>query len=90
MPKSMYTIISEREALRWFGTVLGRTKCANFFVKTYCLWHKQLENENNIRGSPCSIFQKMGPNIAIFDLLKYGVNGKTVTCLPLGSNFDNF
>ena len=25
---------------------------------------------NNIWGSPCSIFQKMGPNIAIFDLLK--------------------
>ena len=60
-----------------------------FFVKTYCLWHKQLENEI-ILGSPCSNFQKMGPNIAIFDLLKYGVNGKTVTCLPLGSNFDNF
>ena len=35
-------------------------------------------------------FQKMGPDIAIFDLVKYGVNGKTVTCLPLGSNFDNF
>ena len=32
----------------------------------------------------------MGQNIAIFDLLKYGVNGKTVICLPLGSNFDNF
>ena len=32
----------------------------------------------------------MGPNIAIFDLLKYGVNGKTVICLPLGGNFDNF
>ena len=40
-----------------------------------------------IRGSPCSIFQKMDPNIAIFDLVKYGVNGKTVTCFPLGSNF---
>ena len=35
-------------------------------------------------------FQKMGPNIAIFDLLKYGLNGKTATCLPLGSNCDNF
>ena len=35
-------------------------------------------------------FQKIGPNIANFDLLKYGVNGKTVTCLPLGSKFDNF
>ena len=35
-------------------------------------------------------FQKKGSNIAIFDLLKYGVNGKTVICLPLGSNFDNF
>ena len=45
---------------------------------------------NNIRGSPCQIFQKIGRNIAIFDLVKYGVNGKTVTCLPLGSNFDNF
>ena len=35
-------------------------------------------------------FQKMGPDIAIFDLVKYGVNGKTVICLPFGSNFDNF
>ena len=26
-----------RATLRWLGTVLGRTKCANFFVKTYCL-----------------------------------------------------
>ena len=32
----------------------------------------------------------MGPNIAMFDLDRYGVNGKTVTCLPLGSKFDNF
>ena len=76
--------------LRWLGTVLDGTEFANFFVKTYCLWHKYLENEKNIRGSPCSNFQKMGPNIAIFDLVKYGVNEKTVTCLPLGSNFDNF
>ena len=34
-----------RTCLRRLGTVLGRKKCANFFVKTYCLWHKQLENE---------------------------------------------
>ena len=27
--------------LRWLGTVLGRTERANFFVKIYCLWHKQ-------------------------------------------------
>ena len=33
------------DLLRWLGTVWGQTKCANFFVKTYCLWHKQLENE---------------------------------------------
>ena len=33
----------------------------------------------------------MGPNIAIFDL-KYGVNGKTVTCLPSGAvaNYRHF
>ena len=44
---------------------------------------------NNIRGSTCSIFQKMGPNIAVFDLVKCGVYGKTVTCLPFGSSFVN-
>ena len=29
-----------------------------------------------------------GSKHCIFDLVKYGVNGKTVTCLPLGSDFD--
>ena len=76
--------------LRWFGTVLGRTKCANFFCQNLLFMAQAVRKWNNIWGSPCSIFLKMGPNIAIFDLLKYGVNGKTVTCLPLGSNFDNF
>ena len=61
-----------------------------FFVKSNFLWHKQLENEIILGGHRAPFFQKMVPNIAIFDLLKYGVNGKTVTCLPLGSNFDNF
>ena len=74
---------------RWLGTVLGQTECANFFVKTFCLWHKHLENETML-GGHCARFFKMGPIIAVFDLVKYGVNGKTVTCLPLGSNFDNF
>ena len=44
--------------LRWLGTVLGRTKCANFFVKTYCLWHKRLENEIILRGHRAPIFRK--------------------------------
>ena len=43
---------------RWFGTVLGRTKCANFFVKTYCLWHKQLENEIIFGGHRAPFFRK--------------------------------
>ena len=36
-------------------------------------------------------FPEKGPEYcrAIFELVKYGVNGKVVTCLPLGSNFDN-
>ena len=34
--------------------------------------------------------RKLPQKIAIFDLVKYGVNGKTATSLPLGSNFDNF
>ena len=48
-----------------------------------------LLNLSIIRGLICSIVQKTCPNIASFDLLvlKYGVNGKTVTCLPSGSSF---
>ena len=48
----------KRCSLRWFGTVLGRTKCANFFVKTYCLWHKQLENEIMLGGHRAPFFRK--------------------------------
>ena len=44
--------------LRWLGTVWGRTKCANFFVKTYCLWHKQLENEIILGGHRAPFFRK--------------------------------
>ena len=47
-----------KHILRWFGTVLGRTKCANFFVKTYCLWHKQLENEIILGGHRAPFFRK--------------------------------
>ena len=61
-----------------------------FFCQNLLFMAQAVRKWNNIRGSPSSIFQKMGPNIAIFDLLKYGVNGKTVTCLPLGGNLDNF
>ena len=46
------------DVLRWLGTVLGRTKCANFFVKTYCLWHKQLENEIILGGHRAPFFRK--------------------------------
>ena len=35
-------------------------------------------------------FSENGSEHCYFDLLKYGVNGKSATCLPLGSNFDNF
>ena len=68
----------------------GSNKMCQFFCQNLLFMAQAVRKWNNIRGSPCSIFQKIGPNIAIFDLLKYGVNGKTVTCLPLGSNFDNF
>ena len=61
-----------------------------FFCQNLLFMAQAFRKWNNIKGSPCSIFQKMGPNIANFDLLKYGVNWKTVTCSPLGSNFDNF
>ena len=44
--------------LRWFRTVLGRTRRANFFVKTYCLWHKQLENEIILGGHRAPFFRK--------------------------------
>ena len=68
----------------------GSNKNTPIFLSKPTVYGTSSKKMNNIRGSLCSIFQKMGPNVAIFDLLKYGVNGKTVTCLPLGSNFDNF
>ena len=43
---------------RWLETVLGRTKCANILVKTYCLWHKQLENEIILGGHRAKFFRK--------------------------------
>ena len=51
--------------LRWLGTVLGRTKCANFFVKTYCLWHKQVENEI-ISGGHCAPFFRKWARTLLF------------------------
>ena len=46
----------------------GSNKMCQFFVKTYCLWHKQLENEIILGGHRLTVlhFQKIGPNIAIF------------------------
>ena len=43
--------------LRWFGTVLGQN-VPIFFVKTYCLWHKQLENEIILGGHRAPFFRK--------------------------------
>ena len=86
-----HPIIVSLDTLRWLGTVLARTERADFFFCQNLLFMAQAFRKwNNIGGSPCSIFQKMGMNVAIFDLVKYGVNGKTVTRLPFGSNFDNF
>ena len=68
----------------------GSNRMCQFFCQNLLFMAQAFRKRNNIRGSPCSIFQKMGPNIGIFNLVKYGVNGKTVTCLPLGSDFDNF
>ena len=68
---------------------MGRTECA-IFCQNLLFMAQVFRKRNNIRGSPCSIFQKMGANIGIFDLVEDGVTGKMVTCLPLGSDFDCF
>ena len=91
---SLHTVLLIKVARDSFGS----NKMCHFFCQNLLFMAQAVRKWNNIRGSPCSIFQKMGPDIAIFDLLrmewmmewKDGVNGKTVTCLPLGSNFDNF
>ena len=62
--------------LRWFGTVLGRTKCANFFVKTYCLWHKQLENEIIIGGHRAPFFRKWVRTLLFLTFLSMEWMGK--------------
>ena len=67
--------------LRWLGTVLGRIECANFFVKTYCLWHQDLENEIILGGHRGVRFFRKWVQTLLF-LTLYGVNWKTVTCLP--------
>ena len=60
----------------------GSNKMCQFFCQNLLFMAQAVRKWNNIRGSPCSIFQKLGPNIAIFDLLKYGVNGKLwLACL---------
>ena len=94
----MPTWDSEVDQLTSFGALLikvardsfGSNRLCQFFCQNLLFIAQAFRKWNNIRGSPCSVFQKMGPNIAIFDLVKYGVIGKTVTCMPLGSNFDNF
>ena len=53
--------------LRWLGRALN--KMCQFFCQNLLCIAQAVRKWNNIRGSPCSIFQKMGPNIAIFDLL---------------------
>ena len=77
-------------ALKVVRDSFGSNRMCQFFCQNLMFMAQAFRKRNNIRGSPCSIFQKMGPNIAIFELVKYGVNGKTVTCLLLGSDFDNF
>ena len=37
---------------------LGSNKMRQFFVKTYCLWHKQLENEIILGGNRATFFRK--------------------------------
>ena len=58
-------------ALRWFGTVLGRTKCAIFFVKTYCLWHKQLEKEIILGGHRAPFFRKWVRTLLFLTFLRW-------------------
>ena len=58
--------------LRWLGTVLGRTKCADFFVKTYCLWHKQLENEIILGGHRAPFFRKWVRTLLFSTFLSMG------------------
>ena len=36
----------------------GSNKMCQFFVKTYCLWHKQLENEIILGGHRAPFFRK--------------------------------
>ena len=54
----MNTRSGSLKSLRWLGTVLGWTECANFFVKIYCLWYKHLENETILGGHRARFFRK--------------------------------
>ena len=60
------------------------------FVKTSCLWHKQLENEIILGGYRAPFLRKWVATLLFSTFLSIELNGKTVTCLPFGNNFDNF
>ena len=62
----------------------GSNKMCQFFCQNLLFMAQAVRKWNNIRGSQCSIFQKMGPNIAIFDLLKGEVRRKMNFTYVLG------
>ena len=54
---------------------LGLNRMCQFFCQNLLLMTKSFGKWNKIRGSPCSTFQKKGPNVAIFDLVKFEWRG---------------
>ena len=53
-------------------------RMCQFFLSNL-LFMAQAFRKWNIRGSPCSIFQKIGPNIAIFNLVKGKLHSKIIS-----------
>ena len=77
----LWSVLSYGISFKVARDSFGSNRMCHFFCQNLLFMAQAFRKRNNIRGSPCSIFQITGPNIGIFDLFKYGVNGKKVTCL---------
>ena len=59
----------------------GSNRMCQFFCQNLLLMAQAIRKWNNIKWSPCSIFQKMGPNIAVSALLSMESMGRQrLTC----------
>ena len=55
---SVFSVVDGFTEIKVARDSFGSNKMCQFFVKTYCLWHKQLENEIILEGHRAPFFRK--------------------------------